>query len=84
MLANRISTIVNRKWTIRKLNLSAQTKNIYFGKTRTPDGIAYGRNQAQKMQDIFENEIEEKIYKDAMKANDRPVSFIPFILFEPV
>ena len=75
LIGNR--PILNLKWTIRKLNLSSQVKNIYFGKTRTPEGVAYGRNQAQKLQDIFENEIEEKIYKDAMKADDRPVSFDP-------
>ena len=58
----------------RNLLLSTQSQNIYFGKTRSPEGVAYGRGQRQKMRDIFENEIEEKIYKDAMKSQEKPVS----------
>ena len=63
-----------KKFGTRNLLLSAQSQNIYFGKTRSPEGIAYGRSQAQKNRDIFQNEIEEKIYKDNMKSEDKPVS----------
>ena len=70
----RMLRILGYKLGTRNLFLSTQTQNIYFGKTRTPEGIAYGRNQQQKLQDIFENEIEEKIYKDNMKSSEKPVS----------
>ena len=63
-----------KKFGTRNLLLSTQSQNIYFGKTRSPEGIAYGRSQAQKNRDIFKNEIEEKIYKDNMKSEDKPVS----------
>ena len=66
--------ILGYKLGTRNLFLSTQSQNIYFGKTRTPEGIAYGRDQQQKLRDIFENEIEEKIYKDNMKSSERPVS----------
>ena len=70
----RMLRILGYKLGTRNLFLSTQSQNIYFGKTRTPEGIAYGRDQQKKMRDIFENEIEEKIYKDNMKSNERPVS----------
>jgi len=70
----RMLRILGYKLGTRNLFLSTQSQNIYFGKTRTPDGIAYGRDQQQKLRDIFENEIEEKIYKDNMKSSERPVS----------
>ena len=70
----RMLRILGYKIGTRNLFLSTQSQNIYFGKTRSPEGIAYGRDQQQKLRDIFENEIEEKIYKDNMKSADRPVS----------
>ena len=70
----RMLRILGYKLGTRNLFLSTQTQNIYFGKTRTPEGIAYGRDQQKKLQDIFENEIEEKIYKDNMKSSEKPVS----------
>ena len=70
----RMLRILGYKLGTRNLFLSTQSQNIYFGKTRTPEGIAYGRDQQQKLRDIFENEIEEKIYKDNMKSSERPVS----------
>ena len=70
----RMLRILGYKLGTRNLFLSTQSQNIYFGKTRTPEGIAYGRDQQQKMRDIFANEIEEKIYKDNMKSSARPVS----------